>query len=112
MLAVHTFRYSPRAGHAGRRAATGASTTRRARRRSAEVRRAATATGRARRARARRVTPAVVWDRVERASPTASAPRTSRWSRPATRGIRVGALDTSIVEALDGDVLRARLVGR
>ena len=110
MLEAHTFRYSPRAGTpaSGLAGAVGDAT---ARRRSAEVRRAATTTGRARRARAIGSRQQVVWDRVDGGVAHGIGATYLDVVAPATAGVHVGAHHTVVVEALDGEVLRARLVG-
>jgi threonylcarbamoyladenosine tRNA methylthiotransferase MtaB len=111
MLAAHTFRYSPRADTPA--AALGdAVDDATARRRSAEVRRAAALSGRARRARALGSRQQVVWDRIEDGVAHGIGATYLDVVAPATAGMRVGALDAVFVEALDGDHLRARLLGR
>jgi threonylcarbamoyladenosine tRNA methylthiotransferase MtaB len=110
MLAVHTFRYSPRedtaAAGLGGRVDDAA-----ARRRSAEVRRTAAATGHARRARAVGARHRVVWDRVEAgAAHGISATYLDMVAAPMP-GIRAGGLDTVEVDSYESGVLRARVVG-
>jgi threonylcarbamoyladenosine tRNA methylthiotransferase MtaB len=109
MLAVHAFRYSPR-GDTAAAELDGRVDDAVARRRSAEVRRAATATGRARRTRAIGSLQRVVWDRVEGREAHGIGATYLEVVAPASAATRVGALGTVEVEAVDGEVLHARLV--
>jgi threonylcarbamoyladenosine tRNA methylthiotransferase MtaB len=110
MLAVHAFRYSPREDTPAAEL-NGRVDDATARRRSAEVRRAATASGRARQTRAVGSRQSVVWDRVEGGVGHGIGPTYLDVVAPASAATRVGGLDSVNVEALDGDVLHARLVG-
>jgi threonylcarbamoyladenosine tRNA methylthiotransferase MtaB len=108
-LAAHVFRYSPRADTP---AATldGRIREEVARRRSAEVRRAATASGRARRLGAIGRRHRAVWDRVESGVAHGITATYLEVATAATSATRAGMVSTVEVDALDGDVLRARLV--
>ncbi|MBJ7594341.1 MAG: MiaB/RimO family radical SAM methylthiotransferase [Candidatus Dormibacteraeota bacterium] len=111
MLAAHTFRYSPRddtpAALRGDRIDEAS-----ARRRSADVRRTAAATGHARRARAVGSRQEVVWDRVDGGLAHGVSATYLSVVASATPGARAGGMATVEVEAVDGDVLRARVVDR
>src|ERR1017187_4317085 len=109
MLAVHTFRYSPREDTAAA-ALEGRVDDASARRRSAAVRRSAAATGHARRTRAVGTHHQVVWDRVEAGVAHGISATYLDVVVTDAPGIRVGGLDTVQVEALDGNTLHARLV--
>ncbi len=109
MLAVHAFRYSPRADTPAA-ALGGAVDDVTARRRSAEVRRAAVLAGRARRARAVGSRQSVVWDRLDGSVAHGIGATYLDVVATAPAGARVGGLATVVVEALDGDRLRARLL--
>ncbi|MDQ6855567.1 MAG: MiaB/RimO family radical SAM methylthiotransferase [Candidatus Dormibacteraeota bacterium] len=110
MLAVHTFRYSPRentpAAELGGR--VGDMT---ARRRSAEVRRAAKTSGRARLQRALGSRQRVVWDGVEAGVAHGIAATYLEVVATASAATRAGGLDLVEVDGIDGHLLHARLVG-
>jgi threonylcarbamoyladenosine tRNA methylthiotransferase MtaB len=109
MLAVHAFRYSPRAG------TPAASLPSRvadpvARRRSAELRRAASASGRTRRERAVGRRESVVWDRVQ--EDTAHGITRTYLEVVASAGptTRPGSMSDVELLSVEGDALRASLV--
>jgi threonylcarbamoyladenosine tRNA methylthiotransferase MtaB len=110
MLAAHVFRYSPRPGTPAADLPDGVP-DRVARVRSAEVRRAAHASGLRRRLRALGRTHRVVWDRVDDGTAHGITSTYLSVLASATPETRAGSVCTVVAEALDGDALRARLVG-
>ncbi|MDQ6847918.1 MAG: MiaB/RimO family radical SAM methylthiotransferase [Candidatus Dormibacteraeota bacterium] len=111
MLAVHTFRYSPRADTPAA-ILDGRVDDASARRRSAEVRRTAAATGHARRARAVGSRQRVIWDRVDAGVARGVGATYLTVVAAAAPGVHAGAIATVAVEAVEGDLLRARVVDR
>ncbi len=111
MLAVHTFRYSPREDTPAA-LLEDRSDEASARRRSAEVRRTAAATGNARRARAVGSRQEVVWDRVDGGMAHGLSATYLSVVASATPGVQAGGMATVEVEAVEREALRARVVGQ
>ena len=110
MLAVHAFRYSPRPGTPAAALPDRAADAL-ARRRSAEVRAAAAASGRARRLRALGRRTAVIWDRVDGGTVHGLTSTYLEVIAAAGPGTSPGAETVVELLAVEGDTLRARLIG-
>jgi threonylcarbamoyladenosine tRNA methylthiotransferase MtaB len=108
-LAAHVFRYSERADTPAA-VIEGRIPDEVARRRSAEVRRAATTSGRMRRLGALGRRHEAVWERVDEGLAHGITATYLDVVAPATQAIRPGTASAVVVEAIEGDVLRARLV--
>jgi threonylcarbamoyladenosine tRNA methylthiotransferase MtaB len=109
MLAVHAFRYSPRADTSAASLAARVD-DRTARRRSVEVRRAATLSGDRRRSRSIGSLQRVVWDRVEAGVAHGVGDTYLDIVATARRGVRPGGVAAVRVERLEGGRLHATLV--
>jgi threonylcarbamoyladenosine tRNA methylthiotransferase MtaB len=109
MLAVHAFRYSPRAGTPAASLASCVPDPV-ARRRSAELRRAAAQSGHARRVRAVGRRASVVWDRVRGDDAHGLTSTYLEVVAPASTATRPGAMSEVELVAVEGEALRARLV--
>jgi threonylcarbamoyladenosine tRNA methylthiotransferase MtaB len=109
MLAAHVFRYSARADTPAA-VLDGRIADDVARRRSAEVRRTASASGHLRRLGAMGRRHEAVWDRVDDGVAHGITATYLDVVMPATEASRPGTVSAVEVEAIEGDVLRARLV--
>jgi threonylcarbamoyladenosine tRNA methylthiotransferase MtaB len=110
MLAAHVFRYSPRTGTPAAALAGGIDDGT-ARRRSGEARRAAMSSGQRRRHRAVGRRERVIWDRVDEGRAHGLTSSYLSVATDATPATRPGSVATVLLDGVDGDTLRATLVG-